>query len=129
MMLTLHDMDIAHAGAYSLYVDAIQRADRLCAELWQAVQSDSEYKDRTTLYIMPDFGRDADDDPSGNGFQHHRTGGALGRTTWLLALGPHVRQNVTVDRPIQSIDVVPTIGCQMRFATPGARGHCISELA
>jgi beta-galactosidase GanA len=31
MMLTLHDMDIAHSGAYSLYVDAIRRADRLCA--------------------------------------------------------------------------------------------------
>lgn len=46
-------MDIAHTGAYSLYVDAIQRADRLCAELWSAIQSDPEYKDRTTLYILP----------------------------------------------------------------------------
>ena len=128
MMLTLHDMDIAHAGAYSLYVDAIQRADRLCSELWQAIQADPEYKDQTTLYIMPDFGRDADDDPAGNGFQHHRTGGALARTTWLLALGPHIRQNVTVDRPIQSIDVVPTIGCHMGFATAAAKGSCIREL-
>jgi len=75
MMLTLHDMDIAHSGAFSLYVDAIQRADRLCGELWKIIQSEPEYKDCTTLYIMPDFGRDADDDPGGNGFQHHRTGG------------------------------------------------------
>ncbi|RRA49869.1 hypothetical protein [Acidipila sp. EB88] len=128
LLLTLHDMDIAHSGAYSLYVDAIQRADRLCAELWQMIQSDPEYKDRTTLYIMPDFGRDADDDPAGNGFQHHRTGGALARTTWLLALGPHIRQNVTVDRPIASIDLVPTVGCHMGFPTPLAQGRCIQEL-
>lgn len=128
MMLTLHDMDIAHSGAYSLYIDAIQRADRLCAQLWQMVQTDPEYKDRTTLYIMPDFGRDSDDDPAGNGFQHHRTGGAMARTTWLLALGPHIRQNVTVDRPIQSIDLVPTIGCSFGFATPGTNGRCIQEL-
>lgn len=127
MMLTLHDMDIAHAGAYSLYIEAIQRADRLCAELWQMVQSDPEYKDRTTLYIMPDFGRDADDDPAGNGFQHHRTGGAMARTTWMLALGPQVRQNVTVNRPIESIDLVPTIGCSLGFAT-GGHGRCIEEL-
>ncbi len=127
MMLTLHDMDIAHSGAYSLYVDAIQRADRLCAELWSMVQSDPEYKDRTTLYIMPDFGRDADGDPTGNGFQHHRTGGAMARTTWLLALGPNVRQNTTVDRPIESIDLVPTIGCSLGFAT-NSRGKCIREL-
>ena len=127
MLLTLHDMDIAHSGAYSLYVDAIQRADRLCAQLWTMIQSDPEYKDRTTLYIMPDFGRDPDEDPNGNGFQHHRTGGALARTTWMLALGPNARQNVVVDRPIQSIDLVPTIGCHMGFSTLSP-GHCIGEL-
>ena len=127
MMLTLHDMDIAHSGAFSLYVDAIQRADRLCAELWSMVQTDPEYKDRTTLYIMPDFGRDADDDPAGNGFQHHRTGGAMARTTWLLALGPHLRQNTTVDRRVESIDLVPTIGASLGFATAG-NGRVIREL-
>jgi hypothetical protein len=127
MMLTLHDMDIAHSGAYSLYVDAIRRADRLCAELWQMIQMDPEYKDRTTLYIMPDFGRDADDDPAGNGFQHHRTGGPLARTTWLLALGPHIHHNVTVNRAIESIDLIPTIGCRLGFST-AAQGRCITEL-
>ena len=127
LMLTLHDMDIAHSGAYSLYVDAIQRADRLCAQLWSLVQSNPEYKDRTTLYILPDFGRDADEDASGNGFQHHRTGSAMARTTWLLALGPHIRQNTVVDRPIASIDLVPTLGCVLGFPTGGA-GKCIQEL-
>lgn len=38
LLLTLNDMDIAHAGAYSLYVDAIQRADRLCGDLWRLIQ-------------------------------------------------------------------------------------------
>ncbi len=127
MMLTLHDMDIAHSGAYSLYVDAIQRADRLCAELWAMVQSDPEYKDRTTVYLMPDFGRDADGDAAGNGFQHHRTGSATARTTWMLALGPHVRQNTIVDRPIESIDLVPTIGCALGFDTKSP-GRCLWEL-
>lgn len=127
MMLTLHDMDIAHSGAYSLYVDAIQRADRLCAELWSMVQADPEYKDRTTLYIMPDFGRDADGDPAGNGFQHHRTGGAMARTTWMLALGPHLRQNTTVERRVESIDLVPTIGSYLGFDTPSS-GRIIREL-
>jgi hypothetical protein len=127
LMLTLHDMDIAHAGAYSLYVDAIQRADRLCAQLWTMIQSDPEYKGRTTLYIMPDFGRDSDGDPGGNGFQHHRTGGALARTTWMLALGPHIRQNVIVERLIQSIDLVPTIGHHLGFSTMSS-GKCITEL-
>ena len=32
LWITLHDIDIAHAGAYSLYIDGIRRTDRLCAE-------------------------------------------------------------------------------------------------
>ncbi|MGA9718341.1 MAG: hypothetical protein WBQ79_08690 [Acidobacteriaceae bacterium] len=128
LLITLHDMDVAHAGAFSLYVDAIQRADRICAELWTTIQSMPEYKDRTALFIMPDFGRDADGDPGGNGFQHHRTGAAMARTTWLLALGPGIRQNVTVDRAIQPIDLVPTIGKRHGFETPFVQGKPISEL-
>jgi hypothetical protein len=87
-----------------------------------------DYKDRTALFIMPDFGRDADGDPGGNGFQHHRTGGAMARTTWLLALGPGIRQNVTVDRAIQPIDLVPTIGKRHGFETPYVNGAPIAEL-
>jgi hypothetical protein len=128
LLITLHDMDVAHAGAFSLYVDAIQRADRICGELWTTIQTMPEYKDRTALFIMPDFGRDADGDPGGNGFQHHRTGGAMARTTWLLALGPGIRQNVTVDRAIQPIDLVPTIGKRHGFETPYVNGAPIAEL-
>jgi hypothetical protein len=34
LWITLHDIDIAHSGAFSLYTDAIVRSDRICAELW-----------------------------------------------------------------------------------------------
>ena len=76
LWITMHDIDIAHSGAYSLYIDAIRRTDRLCAELWKAVQAEPEYAGNTTLFILPDFGRDSDEDAGGNGFQHHRTGDA-----------------------------------------------------
>ena len=85
LWITMHDIDIAHAGAYSLYVEGIRRTDRLCSDLWKTIQSEPEYAGKTTLFILPDFGRDSDDDAGGNGFQHHRTGDALSRTTWMLA--------------------------------------------
>src|SRR5258705_6709552 len=71
--ITLHDMDIAHTGAYSLCLEGIRRTDRLCAEIWQMIETDPEYKGRTTTLVLPDFGRDSDFRPSGNGFPHHRT--------------------------------------------------------
>ena len=128
LWITMHDIDIAHAGAYSLYVDAIRRTDRLCAELWRAVQKEPEYAGNTTLFILPDFGRDADEDSGGNGFQHHRTGDAASRTTWMMALGAGVRQGVVYDHPMQSIDLVPTLGAMMGFSPSLAQGKQIKEL-
>jgi len=128
LWITLHDIDIAHSGAYSLYVDGIQRTDRLCVELWNTIQSEPEYKDNTTMFILPDFGRDSDNDAGGNGFQHHRTGDALSRTTWLMALGPGVRQGIAVDRPVESLDLVPTLGALQGFATPLAQGKPLTEV-
>jgi hypothetical protein len=128
LWITLHDMDIAHTGAFSLYLEGIRRTDRLCAEIWQMIETEPEYKGRTTMLILPDFGRDSDYSPSGNGFQHHRTGDPLSRTTWMMALGPRIRQNVTVDRPLDSTDLVPTLGAMMRFTTPLAKGKPIAEV-
>jgi hypothetical protein len=128
LWVTMHDIDIAHAGAYSLYIEGIRRTDRLCAELWSAVQNEPEYAGKTALFILPDFGRDSDEDAGGNGFQHHRTGDAVSRTTWLMALGPGLRQGVVYDRPLDSTDLVPTIGSMMGFSPALARGKPITEL-
>jgi len=128
LWITMHDIDIAHAGAYSLYVEGIQRTDRLCSDLWKTIQSEPEYAGRTTLFILPDFGRDYDDDAGGNGFQHHRTGDVLSRTTWMLVAGPGIRENVVFDRAMESTDLVPTLGSLLGFSTSLAQGKPIAEL-
>jgi len=128
LWITMHDIDVAHTGAYSLYIDAIRRTDRLCAELWKAVQSEPEYAGNTTLFILPDFGRDSDYDAGGNGFQHHRTGDAASRTTWMMALGAGVRSGVVFDNPMQSIDLVPSLGAIMGFSPAQSQGKPIREL-
>src|SRR6266704_2711469 len=128
LWITMHDIDIAHAGAYSLYIDGIRRTDRLCADLWKTIQSEPEYAGKTTLFILPDFGRDSDDDSGGNGFQHHRTGDALSRTTWMMALGPGIREGVVFDRPMEPTDLVPTLGSMLGFSPSLAQGKPIPEL-
>ena len=128
LWVTMHDIDVAHAGAYSLYINGIRRTDRLCAELWKAVQTEPEYAGKTTMFILPDFGRDADDDAGGNGFQHHRTGDVLSRTTWMMAMGAGVREGVIYDRPIQSTDLVPTIGALLGFSAAQSQGKPVAEL-
>jgi hypothetical protein len=129
LWITLHDIDVAHAGAYSLYIEGIRRTDRLCAELWKAIQTEPEYAGKTTLFILPDFGRDSDDDAGGNGFQHHRTGDTLSRTTWMLVAGPGVREGVVFDRAVDSTDLVPTLGAKLGFDTSLAQGKPIHEVS
>ena len=129
LWITMHDIDVAHAGAFSLYIDGIRRTDRLCAEVWQAIQSEPEYAGKTTLFILPDFGRDSDEDSAGNGFQHHRTGDAASRTTWMMALGPGIREGVIHDRALDSTDLVPTIGSIMGFSPSLVQGKPIQELS
>jgi hypothetical protein len=129
LWITLHDIDVAHSGAYSLYLEGIQRSDRLCAEIWRIIQQEPEYAGRTTLFILPDFGRDADTDAGGNGFQHHRTGDPLSRTTWMIVLGPGIRENVIVDRPVASVDLVPTLGAILGFSPKLAQGKPLAEVS
>ena len=128
LWITMHDIDVAHAGTYSLYLEGIRRTDRLCADIWKTVQSEPEYAGKTTMFILPDFGRDSDEDPGGNGFQHHRTGDALSRTTWLLAMGHGIREGVIYDRAVESVDLVPTIGSRLGFTSSVAHGRPIQEL-
>jgi hypothetical protein len=128
LWITLHDMDVAHSGAYSLYIEGIQRTDRLCSEIWKTIQSEPEYAGKTTMFVLPDFGRDSDTDSGGNGFQHHRTGDPFSRTTWMMVLGPGIRENVVVERRVQSLDLVPTLGAVLGFSPQLAQGKVLTEV-
>jgi hypothetical protein len=128
LWITLHDIDVAHSGAFSLYLEGIRRSDRLCAEIWNTIQSEPEYAGKTTLFILPDFGRDSDISPGGNGFQHHRTGDPTSRTTWMMVLGPGVRENHIVERPVESTDLVPTLGSLLGFTPNLCHGQPLAEV-
>jgi hypothetical protein len=106
LLVNFWDMDVAHWGSYSLYLQAITRTDRLTGMLWDEAQSNPSYKDRTTLLILPELGRDGDINAA-NGFLNHRSGDASCRNMWLLALGGGIRAGET-ERPVYHVDVAAT---------------------
>lgn len=105
-LVNFWDMDVAHWGSYSLYLQAITRTDRLVGMLWDEVQANPNYKDRTTLLVLPELGRDGDIHAA-NGFLNHRSGDASCRNIWMMALGAGVDRGRT-DRPIAHIDAAAT---------------------
>jgi hypothetical protein len=46
----------------------------------------------------------------------------------MMVLGPGVRQGVFVERPIDSMDLVPTVGRLLGFPTPLAQGTVLPEV-
>jgi hypothetical protein len=106
LLVNFWDMDVAHWGSYSLYLQAIARTDRVTGMLWDEVQSNPQYKDKTTVLILPELGRDGDQNAS-NGFLNHRSGDASCRNLWLLALGAGVPAGET-ERPVLHVDVTAT---------------------
>ena len=71
LTVAFSDVEAAHFDSYSLHVSGIRTADRLAFQLWQEVESNPDYRGKTTMVILPEFGRDPDGS-STNGFFNHR---------------------------------------------------------
>lgn len=108
LVVTFSDMEVAHFGSYSLHLAGIRTVDRLVSELWSLVQSLAAYQDKTTLFVLPEFGRDLDGSTT-NGFFNHRQDSDSTRLTWMLSLGDGVRTRQIIDDPVDQTDICPTI--------------------
>jgi bisphosphoglycerate-independent phosphoglycerate mutase (AlkP superfamily) len=47
----------AHAGEYRYYLDATKQVDKWIEEIWNYVQANKKYKNKTALLITTDHGR------------------------------------------------------------------------
>jgi hypothetical protein len=75
--------DWAHSGSYAEYLNAANRSDAYIAALWKLVQSLPEYKDKTTLIVLPDHGRGV-----GAKWTDHGQDIPESSQTWMAYLGP-----------------------------------------
>lgn len=75
--------DWAHAGSYAQYLEATHLGDQYLKELWELVQSMPEYKNKTTLIVLPDHGRGV-----GEKWTTHGEKVPESRETWMVFLGP-----------------------------------------
>lgn len=105
MVVAYGEIDCAHYGSWSRYVEAIRRTDELTWRLWRATQETDAYRGRTLMLTLPDHGRELDR-PGRWGFIHHsdfytNQGADEGcRRVWMLALGPGVRPGKRIARPV-----------------------------
>jgi hypothetical protein len=107
------EIDCAHYGSWSRYVEAIARTDELTMRLWRATEELPAYKGKTLMLILPDHGRELD--ATGRwGFIHHSDfytdeGADEGcRRVWMLALGAGVQDGRKIEKPVPITSVAAT---------------------
>jgi hypothetical protein len=128
------EIDCAHYGSWSRYVEAIHRTDALVWRLWQTASALADYRDKTLMLILPDHGRQLDG-PGSAGFIHHSdfyTNGDADegcRHVWMLALGPGVAAGRTIARPVPIAAAAATGLEYLELEpSPGAARSVLSQL-
>jgi hypothetical protein len=117
--------EAGHAADTSYYVGSIRQADSLVWLLWQKIQGDSIYHNKTTMIVMSDHGRH--DDAHG-GWENHGCWCRGCRHVLFLAVGPDIKCDTLIALARDQIDVAPTVGYLLGFPTPFAQGTVMSEM-
>jgi hypothetical protein len=77
--------DYAHDGEYDQYLKSAKQTDAYIKEVWDFVQSDPHYRDKTTLIITTDHGRGTQ--PKGT-WKSHGTDIKGAGEIWIAIMGP-----------------------------------------
>jgi len=127
LVVIFSDVEVAHFGSYAMHVGGIRTGDRLSYQMWQEIQANSEYKRKTTMVVMPEFGRDPDGSTT-NGFFNHRGDTESTRGTWMMALGAAVEKPQIIERPIRHVDLCATLGDLLGCPPMDSQGVRLKEL-
>ena len=77
--------DYAHGGRYDQYLYSAKQTDAYIGELWNYLQSDPQYKDKTTLIITTDHGRGTNPKSTWKG---HGSDISDAGQIWIALIGP-----------------------------------------
>ena len=115
--VVLQSADIAH-NSFNAYSEIIRKNDAALGELWQSIQQDPELADSTSIFVLPEFGRDSDLN-SRRGLDHGDDSDDLNYVS-TVCWGPDFRRGQEITETVRTIDVCATIcdmfGARARFA-------------
>lgn len=126
-LINLLEVDVkGHQNEWKQYLQALRNTDQTALELWNLIQSDSIFKDKTTLFITNDHGRHLDGHK--DGFISHGDNCEGCRKMYLVALGPDFKTNTVLNDMYEQIDISKTIAEMMHFSFPISNGIIMTEL-
>jgi len=88
----------AHSGHYKDYLDAAHMVDKWIKDIWEFIQHDPQYKDKTALFITVDHGRG---DLKKEEWTSHNQDIKDSYQIWFAAMGPGIKIKGEVKNPAQ----------------------------
>lgn len=127
VLLNLASPDIAgHGNKWYGYLKAIEECDQMLYELWNFLQSDPFYQNKTNLIMTNDHGRHLNG--VRDGFVSHGCACEGCQLLSFFAIGPDIKKDQFLPTQHTLIDICPTIGFLMQFETPYAQGQIIEQI-
>ena len=88
--------EFAHHAQYKFYIEAIRQLDKFLSDIWNWVQSQPEYRDRTTLLVTTDHGRG---DLDKSQWTDHGRSVPDASQSWFMVMGPKVKAGGEIKTP------------------------------
>lgn len=127
LMLNFREPDFsAHQLDSTAYLAGIQSTDQYVAEIWDFIQNDPIYQNKTTLIVTNDHGRHLDGISGGYG--GHGDGCEGCRSISMLGLGPDFKKNSTLSEVYNQTDLSITIAEILGVKMRQSEGKVINEL-
>lgn len=90
--------DFAHGGLYDQYLKSAHAEDAMIHDLWNYIQSNPKYKNKTTLIVTCDHGRG---DVNKENWRSHGTRIPESSQIWMAVMGPDITPEGEVKKPMQ----------------------------
>ena len=88
----------AHSGRYRSYLDAAHQVDAWIKEIWEWVQRNPQYRNKTALFISTDHGRG---DKKKQEWTSHGSNIEGASQIWFAAMGPGITARGEIKTPRQ----------------------------
>jgi arylsulfatase A-like enzyme len=110
------------AEMLNAYYESIILLDAIVYDLWDQVQRDTTYKNKSVFIVLSDHGRHTND------FHGYGDNCRGCQQLNFLAIGPGIKKDFTSKRERTLIDICRTVGTLFALPTPFAKGNIMKEM-
>lgn len=115
-----------HQANWTNYLNGIQMTDYYVYKIWEFIQNDPIYKDKTTLFVTNDHGRHTDG--IADGFVSHGDDCAGCKRISLLSFGPDFKTGFVTQEERNLVDIHATIVELLQLKNVSTSGEVMNEI-